>query len=305
MNTNIEKINERVALAKANPELPFTFAIAGKWNPTITDAKDKRNATGDVQFPACLRLVFDKGDGSGIKQHILLYNGNESIFNGEEIYKNERGRFEEPPLPRIKFSSGQKLVYGDSLANINLIEYLSYAEYFSKNVTCRDVTTPIKNANITTEDIVKYASLVDAMAKTDEGFELIKSIAKNSKLNPEHQTVEGISKMEGGKQRVLSIVKSFISNPTKYTGFVTQILPADDIMRQTKTLLEKGIVGYNKSTQSFQEKAGDSFAKEVIYTTKQDNDVTRLMLFAHFLQRNSEWRVKLQNSLEAASKKVA
>lgn len=302
MKETIEKINERVALAQQNPELPFTFYVNGSFNPQLTDAKSKKTDMGDILYPACSKLVYD--DGGGLKQHILVFNGNDDIFNGEKINTNEKGKFEEPTLPRIKFTNGQKLVYGDSLANLNLIRYLSYMEFFTKSVKCRDVTTnPVQLTAVTTEDIVKYASLVDALSKTDEGFDLVKSIAKDSLLNPTHQTIEGISKMEGGKQKVVSIVKSYISNPSQFGRFVKQILPDDMVMKQTKEFLEKGIVGYNKATSSFQMKTGEGFSKDVIFTTKQESDVTRTMLFAHFLQRNSDWKVKLQNALDVANRK--
>lgn len=298
----IEKIEQRVKLAQENPELPFTFYVKGKYDPSITDAKDKRNSMGDMMYPSVSRIVMDK-DGQ-LKEHILMFRGNDDIFNGAKVYTNEKGRFEEPSnLDLIKFTNGQKLVYGDSLKNLNLIRYLSYCEMFQGSVACRDVTTPVKLSQITTEDIVKYATLVDTLAKTDEGFELIKSIAKNTRLNPGANTVEGIAKMEDGKARIVSIVKNFISVPTQFHTFVSLIIPSELVMKQTQEFLQKGIVGYNKATKSYQVKTGDGFAKEVIFTTSQENEATKMLLFAHFLQKNGDWKAKLQNMLDATTRK--
>ncbi|HMV15997.1 MAG TPA: hypothetical protein PKA75_11565, partial [Chitinophagales bacterium] len=193
MKDIIEAIEKRVELAKQNPELPFIFKISGGYDIAASDAKDKRNAQGDISFPSCVELVFDAGDG--LKAHKLLYKKNDDILKSAEMYKNAQGKFEEPKLQRIKFVSGQKLIYGDSVSNLNLIRYLSYVEKFSldKRLEMQDVSkvVNVSNSVLSAKQITKYVGLIGEMAKSIDGFSVLLNIAKDSHLNPNYKTVDG------------------------------------------------------------------------------------------------------------------
>lgn len=293
MKDIINKINDRVDFAKQNNEIPFIFNVKGGYNPKLTDAKDKSNAQGDVIVPSIARMVFDE-DGQGQKQKILIYNGNDDIFNGEKINTNTAGKFEEPTrLPRIKFVQGKKLIYGDSLKNLNLIKYLTYLEFLSTQpfLECTDITKE-DTTTVKGRDILKTIALVDKLAETAEGLKVLISIAKEGKLNEQPQLVEGISKLENGKEKIIDMFDGWLMNQQKSAYCISKLTPNLGLVKE---VLEKGLIGFNKATKSFQPKEGKEFTKDVIFTTNQENDTVRSILLGHFLVSNEDWKVRLKN----------
>jgi hypothetical protein len=295
MKSVIELIEKRVSLAKSNPELPFIFKIGGGYNMAASDAKDKRNAVGDIKFPACVELVFDK-DGTGMKAHTMLYKKNDDIFESVDRYKNAQGKFEEPKLPRINFVSGQKLIYGDSISNLNLIRYLSYIEHFAKDkrVELQDISKTINITNtLSAKQIGKYVILIEEMSKSEDGFEILKGIAKDSKLNPNNKSIDGLAKMEDGKEKIIELLESYLVSPAHGGRFVSLLLPDKNIADVINKLLSKKAIGYNKDTKSFQPKDEKGFTKEIIYETQNENEAVRAVLLGHYLQKDAEWKTKL------------
>ena len=296
MKDIIEAIEKRVELAKQNPELPFIFKISGGYDIAASDAKDKRNAQGDISYPACVELVFDSGEG--LKAHRILYKKNDDIFKSVDMYKNTQGKFEEPKLQRIKFVSGQKLIYGDSVANLNLIRYLSYVEKFSrdKKVVLQDVSKVVNanNSVLSAKQITKFVGLIGEMAKSTDGFAILLNIAKDAQLNPNYKTVDGLSKMDDGKEKIVDLLESYLTSPVHSGRLVSLLLPAKSIMDTIEKVLSNKMIGYNKDTKAFQpvsEKGG--FEKEIIYKTTTENEAVRAILLGHYLQTDAEWKSKL------------
>lgn len=293
MKDIIKKINDRVVFAEQNKEIPFVFNVKGGYNPSLTDAKDKHNAQGDVIIPSIARMVFDE-DGTGAKQKILIFNGNDDIFNGEKINTNERGRFEEPNrLPRIKFVAGKKLLYGDSLKNLNLIKYLSYLEFLSAQpfIECTDITKE-DTASVKGRDILKMIALVDKLAETEDGFKVLVKVAKDGNLNEQPQLVDGLAKLKNGKDKIIDMFDGWLMNQQKSAYCAGRLTPNLGLVKEC---IEKGHIGFNKATKSFQPKEGNQFTKDVIFTTNQENDAVRSILLGHFLVTNEVWKVKLKN----------
>lgn len=300
MKDIIEAIEKRVELAKQNPELPFIFKISGGYDIAASDAKDKRNAQGDISFPSCVELVFDAGDG--LKAHKLLYKKNDDILKSAEMYKNAQGKFEEPKLQRIKFVSGQKLIYGDSVSNLNLIRYLSYVEKFSldKRLEMQDVSkvVNVSNSVLSAKQITKYVGLIGEMAKSIDGFSVLLNIAKDSHLNPNYKTVDGLSKMDDGKEKIVDLLESYLTSPTHSSRFVSLLLPEKSIMDIIEKCLNNKIIGYNKDTKSFQPLSEKGFTKEIIYKTTTENEAVRAILLGHYLQTDVEWKTKLADLVD-------
>lgn len=293
MKDIIKKINDRVAFASQNKEIPFIFNYKGGYDPKLTDAKDTHNAQGDVIIPSIARMVYDE-DGEGQKQKILIFNGNDDIFNGEKINTNVAGKFEEPTrLPRIKFVQGKKLIYGDSLKNLNLIKYLTYLEFLSAKpfVECTDITKE-DTSTIKGRDVLKMIALVDELAGNEEGFKVLISIAKDGKLNEQPQLVDGLSKLENGKDKIVDMFDGWLMNQQKSAYCASKLTPNLGLVKEC---LEKGLIGFNKATKSFQPKEGKEFTKDVIFTTNQENDTVRSILLGHFLVSNEDWKVRLKN----------
>lgn len=289
-------IQRRIDFARENPSVPFLFSCGIGFNPELTNAQDK-NMVGTAMFPAVTRLNFDAGDG--LKQHIVIFKDTEPVQEAHAFYRNNNGKFEEPELKMLEFENYKISVYGDSLKSLCLMEYLSLCEMFEGSIKCQDLTETIKDngtANtLMVEDIVKYVAVIDELAKSENGFALLKSIAKNPKLNPNYSVVDGLEKMENGKEQIVSIVKQFLANPEKSKVFVKEFLPSEVKQNLIVELLQKEILAYNEQTKSYQLKIAGKYDKDLLYTIDSKNEATRIFMFAHNMQ--AELQAKLQNIL--------
>ena len=142
---------------------------------------------------------------------------------------------------------------------------------------------------------------MDQLGKTEQGFELIKTLAKNSRLNPNYQVVDGLVKLENGKAEVLSIVKQYLVNPALSKQFIDSFLPKKENMELISKLVKEELLGYNVAGKSFQLKKGKEYDKEILYTINSDNDAVRVFMFAHLLSNENDKKVKLQNILKEVS----
>ena len=148
------------------------------------------------------------------------------------------------------------------------------------------------------ENAVKMSLLIDETAKTDAGFEIIKTIAKNTKLNEAWQAVDGLALMEGGKEQIVSLVKQFLLNSVKSKLFVAEFSPSQEAVGLAKALKDKGILTYSEKTKGFHLKDD----KEVLFAVDSPNESVREFLFARQVAKTGELKIKLQNILSELSK---
>lgn len=300
----LEAIHKRLEFARQNPNVPFVFSVSSGYSPELTDAtKDKNAAGGAYFFPPVYTVNYDKGDGTGLQKHIIIFNGEDSVTESHKFYRNVNGKFEEPGnLSMIKFEQYQMAVYGDSLRSLRMMEYFSLIEQFDGALKCKDLTKSIRSQgsaqSLKAEDVVKYSALIDQLAKVDIGYALIKSIAKNQKLNPDYNVIDGLDKMEGGKDEIVSSVKQYLIEPTKWKTFIDLFLPNREHADLVKSLMEKDAIGYNKDGKSFQMKVGGKFEKGILFTVDTDNELVQSFLFAHNLAKDNDLKVRLQNVLK-------
>ena len=295
-------IADRLKFAEANKGVPYLFKVSSGYDKALTDAKDKQMAQGNYLLPGIYYLNYAK-PGEEINKHIVIYKGADNVTESHKIYRNSVGKFEEPiDIKPIVFEDFQMAVYGDSLPNLRLIEYLSLVEMFDGVVHCKDLTEAFKNSQptevLSMENAVKMSLLIDETAKTDAGFEIIKTIAKNTKLNEAWQAVDGLALMEGGKEQIVSLVKQFLLNSVKSKLFVAEFSPSQEAVGLAKALKEKGILTYSEKTKGFHLKDD----KEVLFAVDSPNESVREFLFARQVARMGELKIKLQNILSELSK---
>lgn len=300
-------IEARLKFAEANTDVPYLFKVSSGYDRTLTDAKDKQMANGNYLLPATYNLNYDKGDGKGLSKHIIIFKGSDSVTESHVFYRNANGKFEEPgDVSPIVFEDYQKAVYGDSLPNLRLIEYLSLIEQFSGSVHCQDLTESFKSSQpvdvLTAAEVVKVISLIGDVASTEAGFEIIKAMAKNPKLNDSYQAVDGLSKMEGGNAQITGVVQQLLLNPVKSKIFLSEFRPSRHATDLVNSSFSKKIVGYNKKTKSFHLLNGQDFDKEALFTIDAESDDVKLFMFTREVSTNSALKVKLQNILSELSK---
>jgi hypothetical protein len=302
----LEIIKNRLTFAKANKDVPYLFKVSSGYSKELTDAKDKQMALGSYYLPAVYNVNYDNGDGK-LSKRIIIFKGSDSVTESHEFYKDRNGKFEEPTDAKpIVFEDYQLAVYGDSLPNLNLIEYLSLIEQFNGSVFCQDLSESVKNTQpvgvLLAEDIVNYIGLVDELGKSDTGFEFLKSLAKVPELNDKYQVVDGLAKLENGKAEIISMVKQFIVNSTKTRVFVPLFVPSVENQKLAKNFIEKGLVGYNKSTKAFQLKNGKEFTPDILYAIDSDSEKVQGFMFSREIQTKIELRQKLQAILSELKK---
>lgn len=293
----------RLKFAEANKTVPYLFKVSSGYDKALTDAKDKQMAQGNYYLPGIYYLNYDKGDGKGLNKHIIIYKGGDNVTESHIIHRNAAGKFEEPlDIKPIVFEDFQMAVYGDSLPNLRLIEYLSLIEQFDGVVHCQDLAEAFKNSQpaevLSMEDAVKMALLIDETAKTEVGFEIIKTISKNPKLNEAWQAVDGLALMEGGREQIVSKVKQFLLNSVKSKLFIVEFCPSEEAVGLIKALKEKDILKYNEKVKGFHLKED----KEVLFEVDSKNESAREFLFARHVSRTGELKIKLQNILSELSK---
>jgi len=300
-------VASRLKFAEANKAVPYLFKVSSGYDKALTDAKDKQMAQGNYYLPGIYYLNYDKGDGKGLNKHIIIYKGGDNVTESHIIHRNAAGKFEEPlDIKPIVFEDFQMAVYGDSLPNLRLIEYLSLIEQFDGVVHCQDLAEAFKNSQpaevLSMENAVKMALFIDEISKTDSGFEIIKTIAKNPKLNEGYQAVDGLAVMEGGREQIISAVKQFLLNSVKSKIFVAEFSPSQEATGLVKSMFEKKLLVYKDKTKAFHLQNGDNVDKDVLFSVDSENEEVRNFLLARQVSTTGELKIKLQNILSELSK---
>jgi len=258
-------------------------------------------------LPATYNVNYDRGDGKGLNKQIIIFKGSDNVTESHAFYRNTAGKFEEPgDVKPIIFEDFKLAVYGDSLPNLRLIEYLSLIEQFDGNVHCEDLAESFKNSQpsdvLSAAQAMKMVSLIEEVSKTEEGFEFVKSIAKNAKLNDSYQAVEGLVKLEDGKPQIVSLVQNLLLNPVKSKILLQEFNPSKVAVELVNNAVTKKILGYNKKTKAFHLKNGEEFDKEVLFTVDSESDEVKLFMLQRQVAADSALKVKLQNILSELSK---
>jgi|GEM_PF-1523591 len=300
----ISKIKERVEFATENKNVPFIFSAFSGYHESQTDAKDKQAVLGNYILPAVFFINANKGDG--LKKHIIIYNNEDDIHESHAYYRNANGRFEEPNVKPITLEGQKIAVYGDSLKSIRLLEYLSYIELFDNSLKCQDLTENIKATQpqdvLSAEMVVKYITLIDELSNTEQGFDLILSISKNAKLNPNYSVIDGLLKMPNGKKEIISIVKQFVVTKDKAMYFASLITPSKQSIETVKKSINDGFVAFDKEVNGFRQKTQKGYSKDILFTTDAESDEIKQFLFALELGKSSILRSKVEKIVSEIEK---
>lgn len=287
----MDLINERVELYQKNPNVACVFKFLQTMPSALSNIKTRvSNLNGINKIPATLEVDMDLGDG--LKRHRIMYNRGDDVIEGWKKYTNRDGRFERPNnLESIVFNGDTLLIYGKTVANLNLIKYLSLVEFFyakttgEKLVKHQDITAFGEKAEDTSELVETVISLINSLAKTKKGMEFLIERAKDDKVNKNYKVVDALLMKDEGEKEIVKMLKNKIIRET--SKFKNVFLPFGDEIKLVNAAIKAKVLDYNEESYAFQIKKGGEFIKnEVVFTIKEGDDSVKELLLLDYLKKN-------------------